>query len=150
MNEIIFWIPGNTPSSKNSKIKSKNGIFASKTVKKYLRALGLQAYSPTRKTLTKYKTIPCVLDESFPTVKENVQELLKTKEYPVVVEFHFVRQTKRAFDFNNITQIVQDIMVAADLIEDDDMNHLIPIPWKLKGKYFTVNKRCPGVLIRIT
>ena len=150
MDEIVFWIPGNTPSSKNSKIKSKNGIFASKTVKRYLRTLGIQSYSPSRKIITKYKTIPYVLEDSFSLVKEKMELLLEKKKYPVVVEFHFVRQTKRAFDFNNITQIVQDIMVAADLVEDDDMNHLIPVPWKLKGRYFTVNKRYPGVLIRIT
>ena len=61
-NELIF-IPFNTPSLKNSKIKTSRGIFPSKTVKKYLSDLGIQKYSSSRKEVTGYKTKPNLIEE---------------------------------------------------------------------------------------
>ena len=49
-----FFIQGNCPSLKNSKIKGENGIFHSKTVGKYLKSLGIQHYSSSKKTVKGY------------------------------------------------------------------------------------------------
>ncbi len=55
MRGSIF-IPGNVPSLKNSKIKTARGIFPSKTVMKYLRSLGIQKYSVSKKEVIGFKT----------------------------------------------------------------------------------------------
>lgn len=141
----MIWIPGNVPSSKNSKVKGPNGIFSSKTVKRYLGSLGIQSYSVSQKTVRGYVRRPNLLEEMRP----QFEEALKGKEYPIKIGFHFIRDTKRAFDFHNIVQIIADLMVAHDFVEDDDMNHFIPVPFKIKGEYFSKNKENPGVYIKI-
>ena len=40
-------------------------------------------------------------------------------------------------------------MVAHDFIEDDDMDHFIPMPFKVKKKWYSYNKENPGVWIKI-
>jgi hypothetical protein len=141
----MIWIDGNVPSSKNSKVKSKNGVFSSSTVKRYLSALGIQKYSVRRKEVTGYKTKPNV----FENLRPEFEKALEGKESPVWVGFHFVRDSKRKFDFHNIVQIVADLMVAHDFIGDDDMDHFIPVPFKIKGQLYTVDKEKPGVYIKI-
>ena len=54
MDEIF--IAGNTPSSKNSRVNTSRGSFASKTVTKYLRSLGIKSYSSSKRTVEDYKT----------------------------------------------------------------------------------------------
>ena len=44
-----IFIPGNVPSLKNSKVKTGRGIFASPTVTKYLKSLGIQRFSSRKK-----------------------------------------------------------------------------------------------------
>lgn len=141
----MIWIDGNVPSSKNSKVKGKNGIFSSKTVKKYLRGLGIQKYSVSRKDVTGYATRPNLLEEMRPLF----EEAFKGKELPVKVGFHFVRGTRHKCDFHNIVQIIADLMVAHDFIEDDNMDCFIPDALKIKGKYYSYNKESPGVFIKI-
>lgn len=141
----MIWIEGNTPSSKNSKVKGANGIFSSKVVKKYLGNLGIQRYSVGRKEVTGYKTRPNKFEELRPLFLEAI----KDKEYPIKVGFHFVRDSKRKCDFHNIVQIIADLMVAHDFIEDDNMDCLIPVPFKIKGKYYTLDKERPGVYVKI-
>ena len=65
--EEYLFIQNNVPSLKNSKIKTSRGIFSSKTVGKYLRSLGIQSYSSSKKLVKGYVT------------REN--EFLKTKDY---------------------------------------------------------------------
>ena len=141
----MIWIDGNVPSSKNSKVKSKNGVFASSTVKRYLGALGIQTYSVRDKTVKGYARRPNLVEKLRP----EFEKALEGREYPIRVGFHFVRDSKRKFDFHNIVQIVADLMVAHDFIEDDNMDCFIPVPFKIKGNYYTVDKECPGVYIKI-
>jgi len=139
----MIFIEGNVPSSKNSKVKTSRGIFHSPTVKKYLSKIGIMKYSAGRKEVIFYKTKPC----SFPY--EELSNNLKDKEYPIKIGFHFVRGTKHKFDFHNTVQIIADLMVAFDVIEDDNMDCLIPVPFKIDGKYYSYNKEKPGVYIKI-
>ena len=131
------FIPGNTPSSKNIKIKTDKGIFHSKTVSKYLRSLGIQYYSPSKKLVKGYVRRPNFFKKAF----ENAGWI--KPEGQVVIYFHIVRKTKRQFDFGNITQIIQDLMTAHDFIEDDSMDYLIPIPMKKNGRWFSHDKINP-------
>ena len=139
----MIFIKGNVPSSKNSKVKTSRGVFHSATVKKYIRNLGIMGFSPTKKTVEFYKTRKC----TFP-----IEELLgefENVEYPVKVGFHFVRGTKHKFDFHNVVQIIADLMVAFDVIEDDNMDYFIPVPFKIKGNYYSYSKDNPGVYIKL-
>jgi len=136
-------IPFNTPSSKNSKIKTSKGIFHSKTVQKYLRNLGIKSYSCSKKTYELYKTIPL----KFPL--SELQEQFKDVEYPIIVELHFVRDSKRAFDFHNLSQIIFDLLQAFAIIKDDDMNHIIPFPMKINNEWYSIDKNKSGVYINI-
>lgn len=141
MKEIF--IPGNVPSLKNSKIATSRGVFASKTVAKYLRSLGILYYSSGKKIIKEYKDVS----------RENVfrkcfKDWVKPEEQ-VVIGYHFVRGSKHKFDFGNACQIIQDLMVAHDFLEDDNMDYLIPMPYKKKGKWYSYNKDNPGVYIKV-
>lgn len=142
MRDMVF-IKFNTPSLKNSKIATSRGVFASKTVGKYLRAHGIQHYSSSKKTVTRYKTIPM----TFPI--EELKKLFEGAEYPIKIGFHFVRDSNRAFDFGNVSQILFDMFTAFDIIEDDSMKYVLPFPLEIDGKYYSVDKDNPGCWITI-
>ena len=93
-NELI-WVPYNTPALKNSKVKTSRGIFSSPTVKKYLRKLGIQSYSSGKKTVLGYVTRP----NEFEKLRQHFEKSLLNKGFPVLICFHFVRDSKRLFDF---------------------------------------------------
>lgn len=145
MRNSIF-IQGNVPSLKNSKIKTSRGIFPSKTVKKYLTNLGIQKYSVKDKEVIGYKTRPNLFEEH----RSNWFKLLgEGRPDPIVVGIHFVRDSKRKFDFHNATQIIADLMVAHDFLSDDDMDCFIPMPVKHNGKWYSYDKSNPGVYLKV-
>jgi len=141
----MIWIQFNVPSLKNSKIKTSRGIFPSKTVMKYLRKLGIAKYSVSKKIVKGYATRP----NQFEDLRAQFEEALKDKSPPFVVALHFVRDSKRKFDFHNAVQIIADLMVAHDFIEDDNMDYFIPTALLIEDKYYSVDKECPGVWIEI-
>lgn len=47
--------------------------------------------------------------------------------YPVAIGFFFYRQDRRRFDFSNLVQGPEDVLQQAEIIVDDDMNHIIPV-----------------------
>lgn len=47
-------------------------------------------------------------------------------KYPLTVYFKFYRKTRRRWDYNNLSQGPLDLLTEAGIIEDDDMNHVIP------------------------
>ena len=145
LNDLI-WISGNVPSLKNSKVKTSRGIFSSKTVKKYLANLGIQRYSSSRKEVLGYKTRPNIFQEQ---IVPQIIELLENKEPPFEIGFHFVRGTKHKFDFNNANQLIADLIVAHDVLEDDNMDYFIPFALKIDNKFYSVDKTNPGVWIKI-
>lgn len=144
LNNLIF-VPNNTPSLKNSKVKTSRGVFASKTVKKYLTALGIQRYSSSKKEVIGYVKKPNL----FENIRSQFELEIKDKEYPLLIGMHFVRNSKRDFDFNNATQIINDLLVAHNMIEDDCCRIMFPLPLMLNGRWYTVDKENPGVYIKI-
>lgn len=136
----MIFIKNNIPSSKNSKV---NGKYFSKTVRKFLRSHGIQSFSTTRKEVVGYKTIPM----TFPV--NEIKWMLEGKEYPIILGFHFVRDSKHKFDFGNICQIILDLLTAFDLIEDDNMDCLIPVPIRIEGKWYSYDKENPGVYLMV-
>lgn len=126
-------------------MKTSRGIFPSKTVKNYINSLGIQRYSASRKEVVGY-----IKKENYiESLRDVFKEALKDKEPPYEIGFHFVRKTKRAFDFNNANQILADLFVAHDFLEDDNMDFFIPYAFKINNKYYTVDKENPGVYIKL-
>lgn len=58
--------------------------------------------------------------------KDDFLEMIKDLKPPYKVEFTFVRQTKRRFDYMNLGQTVADEMVKYRWILDDDFKNLNP------------------------
>lgn len=140
--EYLF-ISGSVPSLKNSKVKTSRGIFSSPSVNKYIRTLGIQTYSASRKTVKGYVNKP----NEFLKTKEYFDKYLKEKPYKI--GFHFVRGSKHKYDFHNATQLVADLMTAHDIIEDDDTTVFLPFPMEINGEYSSYSKENPGVFIRV-
>jgi len=125
-----IWIGGNVASSKNSKrMIIKEGqrplLINSKTVMKYKKNTKLDWLEQ----------------------KDSFIYLSKGCPLPLVVGIHFVRGSKHKYDWINMVQLVQDLMVDYKWIEDDNVDFLIPIPFKMKGSYSSYNKETPGVWI---
>ena len=156
-NNLIF-IPYNTPSLKNSKVKTKSGIFSSPTVNKYLRKLGIQSFSSSKKIVKGYvdKTKPNLIE----ALREQFLEMKKEKGDPIFIGYHQVRETNRLFDFSNSIEIIQDLFTAHNFIEDDNVKYVFPIPMGINGElpnesnireinWYSVDKENPGVYIKI-
>ena len=99
MNQLEIILPGNVISKKNSK-----------------RCFGGKAVSS--KAFLAYE-------------KEMLQELQYRRHkwqgsYPVELHCFFHRKTKQMFDFSNMIESVQDILVKAGVIEDDSYRHVYP------------------------
>lgn len=156
--EKMIFIPHNVPSLKNSKIsttvgKGKNKrtvLLPSKTVKKYLQKIGVKKY---RIRLTeKQKAKGLVKVENYTTklnlFRDSVGNYFKNSGSPVICKIHFVRDTKRKFDFHNGVQIIADLLTAHEFIPDDDMDCFIPVPMRLNGKWYSVDPKNPGVYLK--
>jgi Holliday junction resolvase RusA-like endonuclease len=146
MNDNLIFIPYNVPSSKNSRINTSKGSFASKTTKAYLNKLGIQTYSSGKKLVKGYVNKPNLIEE----LREDFAKQVEGKELPLEIGFHFVRDSKRKFDFHNIVQISLDLLTAHNIIVDDNMDCVIPFALKMDNKFYSVNKENPGVWIKIT
>lgn len=141
---MSIFLRGNVPSSKNSRV---NGKFFSKTVMKYLRSIGIQGFSSSKKTVKGYKDLsrPNLFEETLrPYFSQHFDRDIQN-----LIGFHFVRNTKRKFDFGNICQILLDLLTAHDMIDDDSADKVLPVPLSLDGKYYSVDKDNPGVYIEI-
>lgn len=124
----LFFIPGAVPSSKNSRILTKSGLFiASKATQQYRRRSA--AY--------------------WKKYKEEFKKLLKGDNKPYIIGMHFVRATRHRWDFINPAQTIQDEMSKAGWIEDDNVGEILPVPLSINGKYWSMDKSKPGVYIAV-
>mgnify|MGYP006316914865 CR=1 FL=1 len=139
--EIEYFIPGNTPSLKNSKVKTQKGIFMSKTCRNYLASLNITYYSSRDKEVRIKKGTTNKFLEAF--------EGWVVPDKQIVLGFHFVRGSRHTWDLGNISQIIMDLMTAHKLIEDDNMDWVVPQAYKKDGKYYSYSKESPGVYIKI-
>jgi hypothetical protein len=116
------FIPGNVPSSKNSKVWTGKFLVHSK---------------PTRKWIKETKPY-------FIRYCDEFRKVVGRLEKPVFVEFVFVRNSRRLFDYLNPAQTVQDQMVTHGWLEDDNCDILLPS----FGKY-AYDKHNSGVYINV-
>ena len=118
----MIFIKGNVPSSKNSKQWTGKYLIASKTVRAYLKEYEYQ------------------YDEFIKEFKE----MAKNKDKPLRIGFYYIRDSKRKFDYINMAQIVQDLMVKHGWIDDDNCDEIIPV---FLG--YEVDKKNAGVRIEV-
>jgi hypothetical protein len=117
-----IYIPGNVPSSKNSKQWTGKYLINSKTTTNYIKD-----------TRFHYKQFKAVFED-----------MVKGLEKPYHISFYFIRSTRRKFDYINPAQTVQDLMVKNFWVEDDNMENIIPY---FDG--YEVDKEKAGVIIRV-
>lgn len=122
MNNEIF-IPGNVSSSKNGKQWTGKYLIHSKATRNYIKS-----------------SKPFYLENK----KKFIKMLGEDYSFPITVDFYFIRNSRRKFDFLNPAQTVQDLMVEYDWIEDDNCDIIIP---HFSG--YHVDKEKSGVLIKI-
>lgn len=122
--KVTIFIPGQTPSKKNSKQIVLPGDGRR-------RVISSRFYADWEKdALLRLRRSELV---GYPW------------KYPLRAGFHYVRESRRKFDYNNMNQGPADILVQTGIIKDDDMNHIIPngnLSWE-------VNKDRPGVYITL-
>lgn len=154
----MIWIPGNVPSLKNSKVKTKRGIFSSPTVNRYIRGLGIQSFSSRKKEVKGYvdKNRP----NQFEALRAQFEEMKIGKDDPLFIGYHHVRNSKRLFDFSNSVELIQDLLTSHDFIEDDNVKYVFPVPMSIDGllpntenlrttKWYSVDTKNPGIYIKI-
>jgi len=107
MGEITIY--GNVPSSKNSKrivyVKGRTLVLNSKFAETYTRETAKQ----------------------WDANRSNFQKLISNKSKPYRIEFQFIRESKRRFDFVNLCQLPLDLMTKYQWIQDDDYTNVIPV-----------------------
>ena len=119
-------------------------IYHPKTVTKYLRALNIQNYSASKKTVKGYR------DVNKPNLfKQAVGDYFKDRKYPILLGLHFVRNSRRSFDMSNACHIIHDLLTAHGYIEDDNAKCLIPFPLMLNGHWYSIDKKNPGTWLKI-
>ena len=119
-----IFIPGNVPSSKNSKRWTGKILIHSKTTMRYIKE--------SKEFYVKYKNkFLSLLNES-------------NQQKPYRVSFKFIRGSKHKFDYVNPLQTVQDLMVKNGWLDDDNCEELIPV-----FEVYEYNKENPGVYIKI-
>lgn len=145
----MIFIPNNVPSLKNSKVITSIGkgenrrpiLLPSKTVKKYLKSMGIKKYS-LKTGVEEYPTMPNIF-------RDSVGDYFQGCPVPAVVRIHFVRDSMRKFDFHNAVHIIADLLVAHGFLEDDNMDFFIPVPMLSDGHWYSVDKKRPGVWLKI-
>lgn len=139
--EAIF-IRGEVPSSKNSK-----RIFAKYTSKSSWKLNGktVVPFITDSATTSKYKKDK---NGEYAARAMDWKRICAGVKAPLYVEFIFIRSTKQGWDYNNLTECPQDMMVACGWIDDDDTKIMFPFPPPPPG--FIVDKNNAGVIIKLS
>ena len=117
-----WFIPGNVPSSKNSRQWTGKYFIVSKTVAKYRNS-------------TK---------ELFAKLAPEFRYVAEKYELPLHVTFKFIRGSKHKFDYLNPCQTTQDDMVKHEWLIDDNCVYIVP-----HFDPYEYDKDNPGVWIEI-
>lgn len=122
MEDSIF-ISENTPSSKNSKQRTRAGFIVH-----------------SKQCQTYYKNTK----QEWIDNKDVFHELIKDKEFPLRVSFKFIRKSKHKFDYPNPLQTILDQMVKYEWMEDDNADVILP-----SFEVYEYDKENPGCYITV-
>lgn len=134
-----FWVPYNVPSSKNSK---DIGFYLKKNPKTgNMERVHVLVDSARTK---KYKR-----DTKGYWLQNKIEFLNQTRHLPLPlhIEFTFIRDSLRAFDFINACQVLADLMGPKEnsYFADDDTVHFLPV----FNPVVYYHPETPGVLFRV-
>ena len=121
--KVEIFIYGNVPSSKNSKVWTGKKLINNSRVFLYKRQAQKQ----------------------FEVHRNRFIKATANRPLPLNIKFTFFRDSHRRFDFNNISQVVCDLMVLCEWIEDDSYKFLVPV----FNPEVMIDKINPGVKIEI-
>ncbi len=142
----FIFIPGEVYSSKNHKqIWKKNADPKALTHWKF-------KHYPVLPFITDSEPVKLYKEKAMTYYQCNAgrfRDMITGLPLPVYVEFTFIRRTKGRWDFNNMTQLVQDMMVKSGWLLEDNSNVLLPVPPLYPRDPYIVDRRCPGVVIRV-
>lgn len=145
-----IYIPGEVYSSKNHKRVMTRPYFLSKGsfIKKQntwrLNGKRIIPFIGDTEAVMFYK------DQIIPVYIANRKKFLNIIDglnFPLFIEICFIVPTKRKWDFNNLTQLVTDMMVMAEWVEDDSVRELFPVPPRQFEPPYFINKEDSGVII---
>lgn len=123
-----IFIPGNVPSSKNSRslaiVNGKPKSFESKLCREYRKQNG----------------------GLFMDLHKKFSQSLIGKSKPYRIEFLFARKTKQRFDHHNAVQLLLDMMSEYGWIVDDNADEALAVP---PIKPYFIDKNNPGVYITV-
>ncbi len=69
-------------------------------------------------------------------------QIIKENNFPIHLNIKIYRKTKREFDYNNIVQGLQDMLVEAGWVDDDSAKYLVPY-----FEEYEVDKKNPRVVL---
>ena len=101
----VIFIPGNVPSSKNSRPIYGKYLGKSKAWTKWSK----ESEAPM-----------CIFKDIFLSVTEDLEK-------PYKIGFKFVRKSRHKFDYINPAQTIQDAMVKHGWIDDDNADEILPV-----------------------
>jgi len=129
--ENCIFIPGNTPSSKNSK---QIIVLKKKTGEQFHTLIDSELTKKWKKEIKDYMAI----------YKRPFLDMSKKFEYPLYIQFTFVRNSARDFDYINPCQAIQDMMVEYGWLPDDNTKFIKPFFGDV-----IIDRDQPGVYIKI-
>lgn len=131
--ERFIFIPHDVISKKNSKNIVPNRNRNGKNKSPYLLIDSTAAKN--------YKTITKLAYSANAVI---FRQMLVGKQKPYRIGMQFARKTRGRFDYNNISQMVCDLMVENRWLEDDNANEMIPVFLP-----YVHDKLNPGVYITV-
>lgn len=122
ITDLTFFIPTNTPSSKNSRVWTGKYFLPSAYTRKWIKKTKVDWESQRSRFLAAIAELPT----------------------PYFIEFTFIRKTKHKFDYINIAQAPFDEMTKHGWLTDDNADVVKPY----FGDYL-YDKHNPGLIIKI-
>lgn len=117
-----IYVPGEVRSSKNSK-----RIFKKNVPKSSWRYNG----RPVLPFITDSKAAEAYKKATNAIYKQKAsrfRHMTADKPLPYRIELLFLRKTESSFDFNNISQVIQDQMQNHGWVKDDNVKNVLPYP----------------------
>lgn len=127
-----LFIPYDVPTFKNNKQLFVRTSAAGKAV----------PGSTDSKLVKEYKQVASQYYENLLPV---FKSMVGKRKFPLSVRFTFIRRSAQEFDYNNICQLVQDMMKEFKWIPDDSCRYLTPN----FDEGYGIDKFNPGVILKV-